>query len=533
MIPEKERLYIEPYVDGRDEGVAIVSVTGEVVFYDLSELREEKELLGYINQAKSLWCPPRNFKKHYEELSYRYNKLSDKLIDCPESMRVDEEFTEEVIREIFNDMVAVFPDYIYLEDSRVYMLLACFVIFSFFKDQFNYSPRIMLDAEYGSGKSSILDVMSVCCYRGYKNFKYTPAAVIATISKYGVSALLDEATKNMNSKDKGADLMLLLVGGFSRSDAKSVKMCGYDYTKILSQDTFSPTICALLDESPRDLIDRSLIIPMLKPQKVLRLKKVGERLYNNSEEWDDLGNPKPTLENIACRLYALLILSKSLSVVAQLSTPFGKGITFDPFYLKAKRYLETVSDTDPSGNRYAYGDLYEFDETPPIYGRTEDVFLPFYTIAISAMEDRTILELMIDLYINVPEDFESTESTMIQAMKNLVEKRIKEVRLRSEIDPPAWSDVRSTLSKISTTDVRDEYRAIRVDRDGWDYHDIESAKTLTAKINRMKLKYRPGAGNKSYFNPDEPSFKKAFCSAIRSKGTAEVKKFFEKILREC
>ena len=532
MIAEKERLYVEPYTDGTTRGVAVLSVTGFVEFYSLSEILEEKDLLGILEAANGLWTLPHNFKKDYEELEIRYCKFCDKMIDQPESIRIDQEFTDDVIREVFNDLVAVLPDYIYLDDSRIYMLLACFVIFSFFKDQFSYSPRIMLDAEYGAGKSTILDVMAYCTYRGHKSFKYTPPALITSISNYGVTALLDEGSKNLRNKDNGAELALMLIGGFSRNDARSVKMVGHDFTKVLSQNSFTATMCAMLDESPTDLIDRSIILPLIKSQNVVRLKKVGEVRLGETEEWDDLGNPKPTLERIASRLYALLMLSKSLSV-RNLGTQIGKGVVFEPFYQKAKRYLETSSETDTSGNRYAYGDLYCFQETPVISGRTEDVILPFYTIAFPPMEDRTLLELLIDLYINVPDDFESTEATLIQAIKNQVELRIKESRLRSEIDPPPWSEVRAALIKISTTDLHEEYRTIRIDRDGWDHYDIESAKTLTAKIRRMKLKYHTGAGNKSYFDPDEPNFKKAFCSAIRSKGTAPIKKFFGKVLREC
>ncbi len=79
-----------------------------------------------------------------------------------------------------------------------------------------------------------------------------------------------------------------------------------------------------------------------------------------------------------------------------------------------------------------------------------------------------------------------------------------------------------------------EYHCIRTDRDDWDYRDIETTKTLTSKIRRMKLIYRTGgSGNKTYFDVDDKLFQKAFCSVIRSKGTEEIKRYFGRILKDC
>lgn len=528
MISLRERLCKEPYIDGNSYGVAVLSMQGDVEFYNMSEILEETDLLNSIEAARGLWSAPSKFKEDYDEYEQMYYKIRDAGLNN-EVTDVDAEFTERVMLPLFNDILVVLPRYIHLDEEQMYYVLTCFIIFSYFKDQFSYSPRIMLDAEYGAGKSAILDVMNIVTYRGHKCFRYTPPALIATITQWSVTALLDEGSKNLRNKETGKDLALILIGGFSRSDSRCVKMSGRDFSEVLPQTTFTATMCALLDDSPPDLIDRSFIIPMVKSDKVLRLKKANEEIET---EYDEFGNTLPSLDTIRSKLHALKMLSMSLSVKDR-GQPTGKGVVFAPFLRRAKRYLESPSDRGAE-DRYAYGDVYGFTETPVISGRAEDVLLPFHAISMAAAEDRTLVQTFIENYLTKPEDFESTEATLILAIKDLVEQEINKTRLRSELDPPTWPEVRAALGKITTSMVGEQYREIRLERDAWEPYDIEGTKTLTAKIRRMKLSYRTGGScNKTYFDADAKLFQKAFCSVIRSKGTREVKRYFGRVLKSC
>ncbi|MCH8272980.1 MAG: DUF3631 domain-containing protein, partial [Candidatus Marinimicrobia bacterium] len=177
-------------------------------------------------------------------------------------------------KELFNKTERFIRSYVVLQDNAEYMLLALWVMGSYFFRIFHYYPYIHLRGEKGSGKTRLLDVFEVLCFNGQLSLNHTEATLFRTIETAQPTMLLDEA-ENYGHKDKevmGAQ-MAILRSGFSKSG--TVPRCSPKSFEVKYYHCYSPKVLAGIEEIENVLRDRVILIPM---QRKLPEEKI-ERWY--------------------------------------------------------------------------------------------------------------------------------------------------------------------------------------------------------------------------------------------------------------
>jgi len=216
-------IYIEPFGGGKgkhiDDGVRLALVSkGNVKFLDSNWMNldglsddECKALLRCVDRSKRWIRPTANLPESYA----KYVRMYEGITDC----KTKEEYRDKVqdlnrsiLSEIFWRIVRCISTFIRVDDDREYLMLATFCILSFFRDQFTYSPAFTINGVSGSGKSSVLEVLSRICYRGRKTHDYSAASLYDSIEKDGITLLLDEVLNGLSSTTRGSALRSLLLG---------------------------------------------------------------------------------------------------------------------------------------------------------------------------------------------------------------------------------------------------------------------------------------------------------------------------------
>ena len=143
--------------------------------------------------------------------------------------------------------------------------------------------------------------------------------------------------------------------------------------------------------------------------------------------------------------------------------------------------------------------------------------------------DEDIIQLMVDRIADDPDLELSTESTLLRAFMDVVRIKLSEECIKGVSDEsPTWEDLSRMIAKMSTKDVRQQYIAIRADRDDWIPYDMEAPKMLTALLKRFGFTYDMGTSGKSFFTPGE-RFRRGLRSAVKNYGGAEVRHYFSRI----
>ncbi len=193
--------------------------------------------------------------------------------------------------DIFNEIVEASKRYIELEKNIDHVLLAAWIIGTYFYPIFSAYPMLNLKGPKGSGKSQCLGFLKQLCFNAIKA-RPTLAALGDTVDSLRGTYLIDQA----DSLDrKGSeDLLDILTDSYKKDGGKRM-ITEFDKNKtrqVLEFDTYSPKAYASIKELPQDLRDRCLPIPLIRSSK------------NFHDPSEDIADWKKTRD----RLYRLLIM---------------------------------------------------------------------------------------------------------------------------------------------------------------------------------------------------------------------------------
>ena len=507
-------------------GMAIVTKRGTMEYFDYNEWfnrSDAKELESYAEEQGKIWCFPENPKQYLEEFLKRIEGLRNSG-EHPEDHGLAEAFTRSVLTEIEHDLSLLDPLFLKMDSEVLYSFVHSIVVHSYFVEEFEVSPLVFLDAEHGSGKSTLLDYFKALCYRAVKMTNYSAASLALIADKYRSTLLLDEATKNFRDRDRGYSITNILTEGFSKHDATYIRTKGENYESVKAQYHYTSVVASLLEDCPSDLKDRAIVVRMLKdlsgfkPMRVFGYDKyeVAEKLTMNVSEI-------PTFDKIRTKLYALKLLVTLLEVRKE-----PAAFSFKPFENEAKRFLRK-SEVKDGQTKYLYGEVYGIQNAPEFQGRAEDICLVHLPIGLAMGTDEDIIQLMVDRIADDPDLELSTEATLLRAFMDVVRIKLSEECIKGVSDEsPTWEDLSRMIAKMSTKDVRQQYIAIRADRDDWTPYDMEAPKMLTALLKRFGFTYDTGTSGKSFFTPGE-RFRRGLRSAVKNYGGAEVRHYFSRI----
>jgi hypothetical protein len=276
----------------------------------------------------------------------------------------------ETPNDIFTTIRNYIERFIFLKKKETYSLLALWVIGTYLYRVFRYFPYIHLNAEKGSGKTMLMEVMAPVCFNGQISANSTEAVIFRDIQNNSTTLFLDELEKmSKDDKEKYAGIMAVLKTGFSKNGL--VKRCdGKNKDKIRSFSTYAPKMFAGIKDLDDVLSDRTIKIKMYRKlnnefferytecienmniQKYIRdtLYSFGLRYANKIENiYNEPAIPNEffnTLNNRELDIWLPIITIAQLIDMESNTNLVNEMLTYSVSYLEEKKFTDaTENDT--------------------------------------------------------------------------------------------------------------------------------------------------------------------------------------------
>jgi hypothetical protein len=302
---------------------------------------------------------------------------------------------------VYQELKHYIESYIYLKDKRFYTLLTLWSIGTYAFRIFRYYPYIHLNAEKGSGKTTLMEILVPICFNGDLSTDSTAAAQCEEIHN-NASTIFQDEVENMTSGRSNLN-MRILKSGFSKSGRINRK--GRFYS------TYSPKMFAGINSIDDVLADRMITIPMIK-----KLPAESIKYYHLNEE----------------------------------TKKWQSGIV-DSLYLFGLKYSNKISDIYENGlSTHAH-----------LENRAWDIWAPILALAKAIDGENGIFSEMVELSKDITEektDMDEAENETSKYLNTLVQMLEKLEPLRVIVDANcydanqvfAYFSIRGYLPKDAT-----------------------------------------------------------------------------------
>ncbi len=151
---------------------------------------------------------------------------------------------------VFNDIRVYIHRYIYFTDPETYDLVTVWIMGTYIFRVFRYYPYLHLNAEKGSGKTLLMELMAPVSFNGVLLAQPAASTVIKLIDKNSATLFIDEAEGLSSGNHQ------ILKTGFARS--------GIFYAGEKMYRTYSPKCFAGINGIDDVLADRAITIKMIR-----------------------------------------------------------------------------------------------------------------------------------------------------------------------------------------------------------------------------------------------------------------------------
>lgn len=160
----------------------------------------------------------------------------------------------------YNKIIAHIQKYVYFEDKGIYTILTLWVIGTYFYKVFRYFPYIWLNADKGSGKTRVMEVIMPLAFNAVLAVNHSEASVFRLVDVDGATLLIDEFEKLKKENQQG--IMTLLNSGFNAEASVIRNERKGDSFKPIPFSSYSPKMFAGIDDISDVLMDRCIRIKM-------------------------------------------------------------------------------------------------------------------------------------------------------------------------------------------------------------------------------------------------------------------------------
>lgn len=192
-------------------------------------------------------------KKELAERKLYYNRSMDlpmgrweykDIVNFSEGMKNGHK-PAQPIENMYRIIRDIFDYYMDFEDTRIYDLLTCFVLYTYFYPLFNAAPILQLWGEMKTGKSKIVGLLALLCFNSVNSANISEASVFRLVEGRRATLLLDESEDLMDS-ERGKAISNLLLAGYSKGGEtyRQEKVFATDRYKTTSYNVFSPKVIA-------------------------------------------------------------------------------------------------------------------------------------------------------------------------------------------------------------------------------------------------------------------------------------------------
>jgi len=189
-------------------------------------------------------------------------------------------------QDVFNRVKSVIARFIDFDRSladqeTMTEMLACFAISTWFLDAFSVAPYIWANGERGSGKTSLLLILTRLSYMGTSLSPSGSFAALRDLADCGATLGLDDAEDLTDPKKSDPDKRAILLSGNRRGitvPLKEPNPSGQGW-KTREVNCYCPRIFSTIQKPDATLSSRAIIIPVVR---------TAERSKGNADPLDDM-----------------------------------------------------------------------------------------------------------------------------------------------------------------------------------------------------------------------------------------------------
>lgn len=201
--------------------------------------------------------------------------------------------TSDNIPELYFTIRNYIKRYICFPEDSWLSFISLWVLGTYIFKIFRYYPYVWLNAEKGSGKTLLMEVLAGIAFNGELVANPTESVIFRDISNNLVTMFIDEVEQlRKRDKDVYGSLISLLNTGFNKSGlVKRTESTGQGGFTVKSYSSFSPKMFAGISEIDDVLQDRTIRIPLLRKKEtevVERFKETAEIIELQKRIRDDL-----------------------------------------------------------------------------------------------------------------------------------------------------------------------------------------------------------------------------------------------------
>ena len=197
------------------------------------------------------------------------------------------------IYELYQRIYGYIGRFILFPEASYLSLITLWIMGTYVFMIFRYFPYIWLNAEKGSGKTLLMEILAKIAFNGDLIINPTEAVIFRDVSNNLITMFIDEVEQlRKRDKDIYSSLISLLNAGFNKSNkVKRTEGTGKGTFIVKAYDAYSPKMFAGINEIDDVLQDRTIRIPLLRKkntEKVQRYKESQETIELQTQIRDDL-----------------------------------------------------------------------------------------------------------------------------------------------------------------------------------------------------------------------------------------------------
>ncbi len=245
---------------------------------ELFIVTSERKLISFSEAAEKgikLKCDYVDMTKFSNEAVAKY--INGQAVNLSDACFLD----EGSISYVYGTLRFYIRRFIYFSDDAYLDYIVLWIIGTYFFTIFRYYPYVWLNAEKGSGKTLLMEVIFPVSFNGELISNPTEAVIYRDITNNLITMFIDEVEQlGKHDKDLRGSLISILNTGFNKSSrVKRVDKNMHGELVVKAFSAYSPKMFAGINQIDDVLQDRTVKIPLLR-------KKEGEHVerYKESEE---------------------------------------------------------------------------------------------------------------------------------------------------------------------------------------------------------------------------------------------------------
>ena len=199
---------------------------------------------------------------------------------------------ETSVTTLFERIYAYIKRFICFPEEAYLSYISLWVMGTYLFMLFRYYPYVWLNAEKGSGKTLLMEILSKVAFNGELITNPTESVIFRDISNNLITMFIDEVEQlKKRDKDTYGSLISLLNAGFSKAGIVKRSESTPDGFVVRSYSAYSPKMFAGIGEIDDVLQDRTVRIPLLRKkdnETVQRYKETPGILELQAAIRDDL-----------------------------------------------------------------------------------------------------------------------------------------------------------------------------------------------------------------------------------------------------